>query len=116
MVEGGAQAVVAVRPGAAEARAAWVAQAKCRGVDPEQLFVRGAAQRAATAICRPCPVRRECLADALDHRVAFGVWGGLTERERRALLRTRPDVTSWSAHLQAVRAGPSRAVGRVERG
>jgi len=94
MVEGGAQAVVAVQPGAAEARAPWVAQAKCRGVDPERLFARGAAQRAATVICRYCPVRRECLADALDHRVAFGVWGGLTERERRALLRTRPDVTS----------------------
>ena len=46
-------------------------------------------------MCRGCPVRTECLADALDNRVEFGVWGGLTERERRALLRRRPNVDSW---------------------
>jgi WhiB family redox-sensing transcriptional regulator len=33
----------------------------------------------------------------------FGVWGGMTERERRALLRRRPDVTSWSELLDAAR-------------
>lgn len=77
-------------------RAAWVARAACQEVDPERLFVEGAAQREATVICRHCPVQRECLIDALDHRELFGVWGGLTERERRALLRTRPGVTSWS--------------------
>ena len=42
-----------------------------------------------------CPVRTECLADALDNRIEFGVWGGMTERERRALLRRRPNVSSW---------------------
>ena len=40
-------------------------------------------------------MRTECLADALDNRVEFGVWGGLTERERRSLLRRRPNVDSW---------------------
>jgi WhiB family redox-sensing transcriptional regulator len=45
-------------------------------------------------------VRTECLADALDNRVEFGVWGGLTERERRSLLRRRPDVESWQGLLQ----------------
>jgi WhiB family redox-sensing transcriptional regulator len=111
VVDGG----VRVLPGRQEcrseadvAREAWVARAACRGVDPERLFVQGAAQRAATVICRHCPVQMECLADALDHRVAFGVWGGLTERERRALLRTRPDVTSWGEHLKAVRADLGR--------
>jgi WhiB family redox-sensing transcriptional regulator len=44
-------------------------------------------------------VRTECLADALDNRVEFGVWGGLTERERRALLRRRPNVRSWRSLL-----------------
>ncbi len=88
---------------------AWVGRAACRGVDPDRLFVRGAAQRAATAICRHCPVQRECLADALDHRVEFGVWGGLTERERRALLRTRPDVTSWREQLLNLGTVHSRA-------
>ena len=40
-------------------------------------------------------MRRECLAEALDDRIEWGVWGGMTERERRALLRRRPDVASW---------------------
>lgn len=94
--------------GAAEAgreRTEWVSRAGCRSGDPERLFVRGAAQREAASICRGCPVQLECLADALDHRVEFGVWGGLTERERRALLRERPDVTAWRPHLVAVRGG-----------
>jgi WhiB family redox-sensing transcriptional regulator len=37
----------------------------------------------------------------LDNRVEFGVWGGMTERERRALLRRRPNVTSWRRLLEA---------------
>jgi WhiB family redox-sensing transcriptional regulator len=48
-------------------------------------------------------VRTECLADALDNRVEFGVWGGMTERERRALLRRRPDVSSWRKVLEGKR-------------
>lgn len=43
-----------------------------------------------------CPVRALCLAEALDNRIEWGVWGGLTERERRQLLRQRPDVTCWA--------------------
>ena len=50
-----------------------------------------------------CPVRTECLADALDNRIEFGVWGGMTERERRALLRRRPHVTSWRRLLETAR-------------
>jgi WhiB family redox-sensing transcriptional regulator len=46
-------------------------------------------------------VRFQCLVDALDHRIAFGVWGGMTERERRALLRRFPDVESWREVLEA---------------
>lgn len=83
----------------------WSAQAACRGTDPDTLFVQGAAQNRAKAVCMGCVVRTECLADALDNRTPFGVWGGMTERERRALLRTRPDVTNWTALIQAVRAG-----------
>ena len=75
----------------------WVAGAACGvgKVSPDALFVEGAAQREARSVCTGCPVRLECLADALDNRMDFGVWGGMTERERRALLRRRPDVTSW---------------------
>jgi WhiB family redox-sensing transcriptional regulator len=86
-----------------EARIAWVSRARCRGADPDELFVRGAAQRKAAVICRHCPVIAECGADALDNRVEFGVWGGMTERERRALLRRRPDVTSWRDLLESAK-------------
>jgi len=72
------------------------ARALCHESDPDLLFQRGAAQNLAKLVCRSCPVRTECLADALDNRVEYGVWGGMTERERRALLRRRPDVTSWA--------------------
>jgi WhiB family redox-sensing transcriptional regulator len=41
----------------------------------------------------------QCLADALNSRTTFGVWGGLTERERRALLRQYPHITDWTAWL-----------------
>lgn len=81
----------------------WRCRAACRDGDPDRLFVRGAAQREAKLVCFGCPVRTECLAEALDHRIEFGVWGGMTERERRALLRARPDVPSWSELLHDAR-------------
>ena len=81
----------------------WTARAACKGTDPDELFVQGAAQNRAKLICRGCPVRTECLADALDNGIEFGVWGGMTERERRALLRRRPDVISWRGLLETAR-------------
>ncbi|WP_262402460.1 WhiB family transcriptional regulator [Actinomadura sp. CNU-125] len=81
----------------------WTARAACRNADPDALFVQGAAQNRAKLICRGCPVRTECLADALDNRIEFGVWGGMTERERRALLRRRPDVRSWRDLLETAK-------------
>ncbi|MFF3328900.1 transcriptional regulator WblA [Streptomyces sp. NPDC002888] len=89
----------------------WSAQAACRTTDPDELFVQGAAQNRAKAVCTGCPVRTECLADALDNRVEFGVWGGMTERERRALLRRRPTVTSWRRLLETARTEYERGVG-----
>lgn len=85
----------------------WRHKAACRDRDPEALFVRGREQRDARAVCLACPVRTECLGHALDNRIRFGVWGGMTERERRALLRQRPDVASWSALLLAARSAHS---------
>jgi len=84
-------------------RAAWTSQARCRATDPDQLFVRGAAQRKAAVICRHCPVILECGAEALDNRVEFGVWGGMTERERRALLKQYPEMVSWADFFAARR-------------
>ena len=75
--------------------------AKIENGDPDALFVQGAEQNVAKRICRSCPVRYECLADALDNRIEFGVWGGMTERERRALLRRHPQVASWRKMFEA---------------
>jgi len=88
----------------------WRGQGLCAGADPDALFVQGKAQRAAKAMCKGCPVMAECLADALDNRTEFGVWGGMTERERRALLRRRPEVISWTTVLSAAKARSGQAV------
>ncbi|SFW58603.1 WhiB family transcriptional regulator [Amycolatopsis australiensis] len=84
-------------------QSSWRINASCRDADPDGLFVRGAEQNRAKAVCMGCPVRTECLAEALDGRINFGVWGGMTERERRALLRRRPDVVSWADLLEAAK-------------
>ena len=89
--------------GTAEARIAWVSSARCRSTDPDDLFVSGAAQRKAAVICRHCPVMAECAAEALDNRMEFGVWGGMTERQRRALLKQHPEVDSWAEFFGAQR-------------
>jgi WhiB family redox-sensing transcriptional regulator len=87
----------------ASSDADWTTRAACLTDDPDELFVRGAEQNRVKARCLACVVRTECLADALDNRVEFGVWGGMTERERRALLRRRPDVVSWRTLLERAR-------------
>lgn len=81
----------------------WRAAARCRVADADALFTRGRVQREARQFCDTCPVRTECLAHALDHQIEVGVWGGMTERERRALLRQRPRVASWNELLQSAR-------------
>src|SRR5699024_272926 len=80
----------------------WTLRALCAQRSPDALFVRGAAQQQARASCFACPVRLECLVDALDNRIQYGVWGGMTERERRALLRRAPSVESWRSTLEDV--------------
>ena len=81
----------------------WAQQAVCTKDEPDALFVRGAAQQIAKQVCVGCPVIAECLADSLDNHTEFGVWGGMTERQRRALLKRRPHVQSWRALFEADR-------------
>src|SRR5215203_6285942 len=76
----------------------WTMRAKCRGME-DALFPEASDQKRARLLCSGCPVRFECLSEALDNRIEWGVWGGMTERERRLLLRQRSDVTSWRAVL-----------------
>lgn len=68
----------------------WRAQANCLGVDPDLFFPeRGASTREAKEVCRACPVREACLEYALAEGEKFGIWGGLSERERRRIRRQR---------------------------
>jgi WhiB family redox-sensing transcriptional regulator len=65
----------------------WQESAVCRSVDPELFFPEHAGpSHEAKRVCAECPVRAECLADALAHRDRYGIWGGLTDRERRRLI------------------------------
>ena len=94
----------------------WALRGSCSKGNPDDLFVQGAEQNRAKAICMGCVVRTECLADALDNRTEFGVWGGMTERERRALLKKRPNVTSWRRLLETARAEHQRSGGADDEG
>jgi len=67
-------------------RPAWHDLARCAETDPEMFFPeKGESTRPAKRVCAGCEVRAECLQDALDRGERFGVWGGLSERERRVL-------------------------------
>lgn len=66
----------------------WQERALCAQTDPEAFFPeKGGSTREAKKICQRCPVRAECLEYALAHDERFGIWGGLSERERRRLKR-----------------------------
>lgn len=67
----------------------WLEQAVCAQTDPEAFFPeKGGSTREAKSVCVTCPIVRECLQYALDHDERFGIWGGLSERERRKLKKT----------------------------
>jgi WhiB family redox-sensing transcriptional regulator len=66
----------------------WQERALCAQTDPEAFFPeKGGSTREAKRICSGCEVRAECLEYALAHDERFGIWGGLSERERRRLKR-----------------------------
>ncbi len=68
----------------------WQNSANCLGVDPDLFFPeRGASTKEAKAVCRGCMVREDCLEYALSNGEKFGIWGGLSERERRRIRRQR---------------------------
>ena len=75
----------------------WQLLAQCRGADADVFYHpdaecgprRTAREQAAKALCAQCPVRQQCLAHALEAREPYGVWGGMTEDERGALLDSR---------------------------
>ena len=69
-----------------EATDQWQDRALCAQTDPEAFFPeKGGSTREAKKICVGCEVRGECLEYALENDERFGIWGGLSERERRKL-------------------------------
>lgn len=68
----------------------WMDEAVCAQVGSEIFFPEaGANPNEAKRVCRNCPVKAECLDYALSHGMVYGVWGGLTEAERRGLRSRR---------------------------
>jgi WhiB family redox-sensing transcriptional regulator len=69
---------------------AWQTDALCAQTDPEAFFPeKGGSTRDAKRICTTCEVKAQCLDYALQNDERFGIWGGLSERERRKLRRSR---------------------------
>lgn len=69
-----------------EGELAWQADALCAQTDPEAFFPeKGGSTRDAKRVCNECPVREACLEYAMDNDERFGIWGGLSEHERRRL-------------------------------
>ena len=88
-------------------RPAWHDLARCAETDPEIFFPeKGESVRPAKRVCAGCEVRAECLQDALDRGERFGVWGGLSERERRVLARQPSPVRCCPFHGLAMSGGP----------
>ncbi|MFP1624275.1 WhiB family transcriptional regulator [Streptomyces sp. 5K101] len=71
----------------------WREYAACRNADPDLFFPIGTGApalvqaEAAKLVCERCPVREQCLAWAMENNQESGVWGGLSEDERRSLKR-----------------------------
>jgi WhiB family redox-sensing transcriptional regulator len=76
----GLERLLAARP--------WMDEALCAQIDTELFFPeKGGSTKEAKRACSLCPVREQCLAQALADREAHGIWGGLSERERRKLVK-----------------------------
>ena len=95
---------------------AWMASALCAEVDPELHFPeKGGSTREAKRVCRSCEVRAECLDYALETDQKFGIWGGMSERERHRLKRQHQSAAdviadeeaAFYARLEAKRPGTS---------
>jgi WhiB family transcriptional regulator, redox-sensing transcriptional regulator len=80
----GIEALLEEQPGS------WQSRANCLGVDPDLFFPeRGSSTREAKEVCRGCVVREDCLEFAIANSEKFGIWGGMSERERRRIRRQR---------------------------
>lgn len=72
----------------------WTEEAACRGMGPDRFYPTDSEDDddtevavAAKAVCESCPVREDCLTTAIETREQYGIWGGMTSRERRRMIR-----------------------------
>jgi WhiB family redox-sensing transcriptional regulator len=78
----------------------WQDRALCAQTDPEAFFPeKGGSTREAKRVCKACEVRAECLEYALENDERFGIWGGMSERERRRLKRQAVLRPVWKPKL-----------------
>lgn len=90
-------------PAMADPTAAWMDYGLCAGIDAELFFpARGQSTNEAKGVCARCPVREPCLDYALTHGIKHGVWGGLSERERRRVRRARREAPAPPQHRLSV--------------
>lgn len=87
-------------------RADWMVHASCRGMDPEYFHPpRGTThrvERSIRALCAECPVSKPCGEMAIEDHTLSGYWGGMSERERRAIRARRNRATRAFASLRSV--------------
>lgn len=87
----------------------WQEFSNCLGVDPDLFFPeRGASTREAKEVCRGCVVQNDCLEYALANGEKFGIWGGMSERERRRIRRHRAlerEVAASNVEILTARLG-----------
>jgi WhiB family transcriptional regulator, redox-sensing transcriptional regulator len=103
---------------ATSAPAGWRDRAACRGTDLDLFFPgRGESAEPARRVCAACPVRQQCLDYAISHGIVYGIWGGLVERDRRALRSRHADAARTErdeAIAAAAAAGYTQAaIGRA---
>ena len=94
----------------------WKLSGLCAQIDPEAFFPdKGGSVRAAKRICSQCPVQTECLSFALTNNERFGIWGGVTESERRPLRQrlkaTNPSTERCLATVTAYRGEDPKTFG-----
>lgn len=80
----------------------WRDLALCAQTDPEVFFPeKGGTTTDAKALCWTCPVQGDCLLDAVERGERYGVWGGLSERERRPLIAGTQALPAWAVPFDA---------------
>ncbi|MBO4252447.1 WhiB family transcriptional regulator [Streptomyces griseorubiginosus] len=91
-------------------RSNWRSAASCRGLDVETFYPLPEDQatiRTALSVCSRCPVRTPCRRHALSRKERYGIWGGLTEAAREAIMRrSQATGAGFSQMTQAAFPGP----------